>query len=194
MSTKHPYYELGLTKSKSVRGEGTEDPEDDCRGRVEAFDTLGHDHEFDLAKRLASVRLTTETAACEDPEQDEDDHLMLARRLTLTTMTKANENQESDPEDGNSNEILAARAMTTTLTESSGDHESDPDDDIYVESPRGEGGSVLPLAYRFAESVPFSVPALDYDQQLQVHVLRDGTRIVDFIQEQLPNNDPGALL
>lgn len=189
MSTRETYLHLGLTKVTSVIGEGTEDPEDDSGLR--ALNEWPSREQLDLVRTLSSVRLTTETAACEDPEEDQDDYASIAASLTLTTMTKANENQESDP-DEDCSYVTALRAMTTTLTESSGDHESDPDDDLRVQPTLADGGSVLPLAYRFAESVTAEVPQLGYDKRLQVHVLRDGTRIVDFIQDHLSQSDSRA--
>jgi hypothetical protein len=191
MSARESYLHLGLSKVTSVIGEGTEDPEDDSGDDSRSLNALASRDQLDFVQTLASVRLTTETAAYEDPEQDQDDYAMLAGNLTLTTMTKANENQESDP-DEDCSYFAALHAMTTTLTESSGDHESDPDDDLRAQPTLGEGGSVLPLAYRFAESVTSEIPQLGYDKQLQVHVLRDGTRIVDFIQEHFSQSDSRA--
>jgi len=168
-----------VTKSTSTLREGL-DPEDDPGS--DSPDVSEAVPRTSLHGVAIRARLTTETAANDDPEQDQDDDVFAMARLTLTTKTAASgDPTETDPEDEDIR-LDALRAMTTTLTEATGDQESDPDDDRMTSLPQRSDGVLRPLAYRFAEASGAPDPVLPYDPKSQMHVLPNGDNIVDFIE------------
>ncbi len=124
---------------------------------------------------------TTITKATGEEEVDIDDDEPVARswRTLLTTETAAATDNETDEEDVE--QALLLRAMTTTLTESTGDNESDLEDDQgYF---RKTCGTTKPLAFRFLEPADEPAPELIYDDARQLHIMPDGTPIIDVISK-----------
>jgi hypothetical protein len=140
--------------------------------------------EIDVFEAIRGLT-TTATKASGDNESDPDDDDPTARLWlsTTTTETAAASDNETDPEDDVGRpRIEALRAMTTTLTESSGDNESDPDDDESGRRVRVDGDK-RPIAFRFCELGCEPPPQVQYNSMLQLHVLSDGSPVVDYFRK-----------
>lgn len=144
--------------------------------------------DVDILDALRSLTTTvTKASGDNDSDPDDDDSTIGLWLSTTTTETAAVTDNESDPEDDlDRTRIEALRAMTTTLTESSGDNESDPDDEPNRRV--RPGGDKRPIAFRFCELGSEPPPDAKYDPKLQLHVLSDGTPVVDYLRKAVPSH------